>query len=198
MRVAVATLVLVVAYAAAMSAGLPELGFGTRRLLLVRRGGGAAEAAARRMILTQSDEGDDVRLVLSSPDAEDLLTAEGITTALSPSIVGGIAVQTAAMLSETPAGDDFTTMERALAMRDYALRGTSAGSASVIVGHESVLGQIICAAKGGPPPELPAASVSVLDFDDGSWPAASATSWCEGPAGTRVHLVGYCPAGEAP
>lgn len=82
--------------------------------------------------------------------------------------------------------------DRVLAARDYVLRGTRPGSASVMVSHMWVTRVLLADALGAPDVlqiDVPTASVSVVDYPDGSWPSSAAHT----PAEAR--LVGHKPAG---
>lgn len=80
--------------------------------------------------------------------------------------------------------------DRAISVRDYVLRGTRSGSASVIVSHLWILRLIIAAALGEDDPlqvEVPEASVTVIDYQDSTWPVHVASEL------PHVMRVGYQP-----
>lgn len=124
--------------------------------------------------------------------------AEAVAASLAPLVVGGVAVETADLLrGRDEAEDEELYIERVLSMRDFVLRGTKAGYASVVLLGEGSLRAIIgdALALGAESAEgierddaLPAASLSVLDFGDGSWPAIVA----EAPPAVRC--LGYVPS----
>mmetsp|Transcript_2525 Transcript_2525/g.3764 ORF Transcript_2525/g.3764 Transcript_2525/m.3764 type:complete len:181 (-) Transcript_2525:351-893(-) len=73
-------------------------------------------------------------------------------------------------------GEGIATLRgRTLAMRDSVLRATRPGTASVLCTHKWVARQILAEALGqiedhGAQIPVPTASISVLDFPDGTWP----------------------------
>jgi len=80
--------------------------------------------------------------------------------------------------------------DRVLAARDYVLRGTRPGSASVIVSHMWVTRILLADALGVSNVleiDVPTASVSIVDYTHGSWPISVADT----PAQPR--LLGFKP-----
>ena len=74
-------------------------------------------------------------------------------------------------------------------MRDFVIRGTRDGSASVIVSDERGLHEILAEALGSEEAAcVPDSSVSVLDFGPGSWPAVVAD---EPPT---AQIIGFTPS----
>eukprot|EP00908_Phaeocystis_cordata_P009827 Transcript_20633.p3 GENE.Transcript_20633~~Transcript_20633.p3 ORF type:complete len:178 (-),score=41.77 Transcript_20633:69-602(-) len=114
--------------------------------------------------------GDEVRYLITSPTPAGLRQSELISEGMQPLVVGGLGIERSTFLS---LGKSEAEMEDALAIRDFVLRGTRPGSASVIVGDGHALSAILTDALCRHV-TAPAASVSVLDFDTGSWPAAVA------------------------
>ena len=81
--------------------------------------------------------------------------------------------------------------ERVLVARDYVLSGTRPGCASVIVSHMWVTRLILAEALGISNVlelDVPTASVSVIDYKDGSWPISVAQ-----PGLADVVLSGHKP-----
>lgn len=177
---------------------MPLLDLEARRLILVAPAD-AEEASAAGANHVVTHHGDEVRYLITSPTPAGLRQSELISEGMQPLVVGGLGIERSTFLS---LGKSEAEMEDALAIRDFVLRGTRPGSASVIVGDGHALSAILtdalcrhvtapAASVSGcrstcalPSPSArpflthrgspPRAQVSVLDFDTGSWPAAVA------------------------
>lgn len=173
-------------------AAVPEIELSARRLILVlpdRDPDDEAGLSSSTAAHVAELYGSDIRYLMASPTDAALRQAESISAAMRTLIIGGLAVETSRLLAVD--ADEPTAMEDALTARDQVLRGTRPGSASVIVGDEGALGQILSAALGSSEAvQVPPASVTVLDFDEGSWPAIVAD---ELPS---AQLVGFEPRSE--
>jgi len=158
---------------ATSAADVPEIDLSARRLILVLPDGDPADEAglsSSTAAHVAEYHGSDIRYLMASPTDAALRQAESISASMRPLIIGGLAVETSRLLAVD--AEEETAMEDALTARDQVLRGTRPGSASVIVGDEGALGQILSAALGSSEAvKVPPASVTVLDFDEGSWPA---------------------------
>jgi broad specificity phosphatase PhoE len=80
--------------------------------------------------------------------------------------------------------------DRVLAARDYVLRGTRPGSASVVVSHMWVTRILLADALGASDVlqiDVPTASISVVDYPEGSWPSAAAHT------AAQARLLGHKP-----
>ena len=147
---------------------------GARRLILIGDGADRAAAAAhvRRFF------GDEVRFVASAPDSIDAACA--VRDACASLVVGGLTISRSDGLRDVEEGEDAEeALERALLMRDFALRGTKPSQASVVC-TGMALARLILERAGCADDDLDAAekllggscSISVLDYEDGTWPAA--------------------------
>ena len=119
------------AAAASKPAGsVPLLDLEARRLILVAPAD-AEEASAAGANHVVTHHGDEVRYLITSPTPAGLRQSELISEGMQPLVVGGLGIERSTFLS---LGKSEAEMEDALAIRDFVLRGTRPGSASVIVG----------------------------------------------------------------
>ena len=162
--------------------GVPAVHHSARRLILLRPA--ATVAATETADALAEHFGADVRFVLASPTPASLGGAEHLAARLSPTVIGGLGVETSQGLAGEAAA-----REEALAVRDFVIRGTRDGSASVIVSDERGLHEILAEALGSEEAAcVPDSSVSVLDFGPGSWPAVVAD---EPPT---AQIIGFTPS----
>lgn len=172
----------------AAAAAVPDIDLSARRLILVLPDSDPDEAglSSSTAAYVAEKHGSDTRYLMTAPTDAALRQAESISAAMRSQIIGGLALETCGLLAVD--ADAPTAMEDAMTARDQVLRGTRPGSASVIVCEEGALSQILGAALGSEEAvDVPPASVTVLDFDEGSWPAIVAD---ELPS---AHLVGFQP-----
>lgn len=157
---------------------MPPIDFSARRLICVNS---AADAVATAEHIAAT-HGTDVRFVMTSPSEPALAITQQLTDAIQPLVLGKLATSQSDMLrelEELETVDDFA--DRTLMTRDYLLRGTRPGTASVLVSHGTVLQLLLARAddisssceaafesfRSAAPPE---AAVCVLDYGDGSFP----------------------------
>ena len=162
---------------AALSAAftMPTVDFTARRLILVHA---SPSTAIDDVAAHVSDvHGDDVRFLMTSSSPEALELASKIETLVSSKIVGRLSISQSDALNALQDGEtaeDCAT--RSLQTRDYVLRGTMPGAASVLISHEDPI-QFLLARAANLEAEmevirgtLPESAVSVLDFGDGTFP----------------------------
>jgi|OM-RGC.v1.016580671 hypothetical protein len=172
---------------------LPVVSLEARRLILLRppqpEAQAEASAAAAHVVLAHSDE---IRYVMSSPTPSALKLAEEIAVGMRPLVVGGLAVETSRMLAADDDRDEGTALQNVLDVRDFVIRGTRPGQASVIISERAglLLADALSSSDGAI--SVADGSVSVLDFGEGTWPAAVADERPE------IQQVGFRPAPEEP
>jgi broad specificity phosphatase PhoE len=154
---------------------MPPVDYSARRLILVRAGSSPyADALVAHIADTH---GDDVRFMLTSSDSDAIELANEIDAVVSPKMVGRLSISQTDVLRGQQDGETAEECaERAIQAREYALRGTMEGAASIIISHEDVM-QFILARAADLKSEmsitrgtLPDCTVSVLDFGFGSFP----------------------------
>ena len=167
---------------------MPLVDLSARRLILVTPG--PTKPVAAHVV---ENHVDDIRFLLTSSDELAVKLADVIEQQVTPKIIGRLTTSQSDSLKALADGEEYKDCaERSLQARDYVLRGTLPGAASVIVADEDVVQFILARAKqlkgelSITRGSLPAGTVCVLDFDDACFPDVRARCNCNFP-GALLH-----------
>lgn len=158
---------------------MPLVALDASRLILVKSSVAANAAAAVCNHIVET-HGDDIRYAMCSSSEDALGLMDTIVDVLQKKRFGTLPTARSAALQaveRSESGGDAAF--RALEARDYVLRGTQDGAASLIIAHESVIDILLARAAnleaemdvlpcGDGTDDVPV--VSVLDFGVGSFP----------------------------
>lgn len=185
------TWLLMTASVVATGFNMPVIEADARRLILVRPSAHSMAAVCAHVVETHAR---DIKYLMAAASADAIELLDIMQPALESKKLGKVpTAQSGALrgIEQNESVDDAAA--RALEARDYVLRGTADGTASLIVSHESIIELILLRASDldCEPDQLlrgveHVPDVSVLDFGACTFPAVVATSrpvhqpqWCD-------------------
>lgn len=156
---------------------MPFVDLNLRRLILVRTPAAASAVSEIAAHVIQT-HGDEVRYMMADDSEVAIETLDRLFDGIQPKTVGRLATSSSTGLRAMDStGSISDAAFRSLEARDYILRGTLDGRASLLIAHESVIKIILmraadleCDVEDLSLSVDPVADVSVLDFGVGSYP----------------------------
>lgn len=154
----------------------PTCQLDSRRLILVRAPAACDAAAVCSHIV--ATHGDDIKYAMGSTSEDALNLLDMTVEAIQKRRIAKLATSKSSALQEVDHSEPIDDAAfRALEARDYMLRGTMDGAASLLISHESLIELILCRANDveSDIEDLPRGvtrvpTISVLDFGVGSYP----------------------------